>query len=134
MEKYGYWSELLNTCDGDLPYSQEATMAKLDALTDARTLQNIRAKKIMDAFSDVRNSLKTQRGKLNYAIHFWLGAEGVAWFMRKNDLRANELQEQFDAEGVEAFKEREYTTELANKIATLEEKFLADLLALLATI
>jgi hypothetical protein len=108
----------------------EADMAKITERSHAQEFTSLRNRKIRSALSALRAAEIRERGKLNYALYFWAGSEGVSWYLTKNELDPAELQGEFDDAGIDAFKDRADIERVAQAIQELERRFLDDITAL----
>jgi hypothetical protein len=96
---------------------------KLKALTKAQEYSSIRKHKARQALAAVQVGLRTIE-KLKREIHFWHGAEGVQWFMSKNNLSPEVLDEEFNKIDEPAYLDSDETHEITRKITALTETYL----------
>lgn len=103
------------------------TPRKISQIDNATQFDRLRKQKVRSAIRDVTDKLNNEVSKLNYAVHFWHGAEGVSWFMNKNSLDAEQFQNEFEERNLVPYLTPEETHEVSVKVKEATQKYLAEL-------
>lgn len=104
---------------------------KISQIDNATQFDRLRKQKVRGSARDVADKLNTEISKLNYAIHFWHGTEGISWYMNKNSLQVDQFQSEFEERNIVPYMTVEETHEVSSKVKEATQRYLAELTQIL---
>ena len=96
--------------------------------TPAESFSNLRRLKVGDALRRAKSEEAWKPlGGLKYAISFWIGEQGVAWFINKNGHDPVALQAEFDARDEHSYLSQDELQPFLQRLQALEEQYIREL-------
>lgn len=92
------------------------SIRKISELTPSKAFDRLRKQKVKIAVRDLQTKLSAEVKKVNYAVQFWHGTEGITWYMAKNNLDAEKLQQDFEKDNLQPYSTAEETDEVKEKV------------------